>query len=95
MLPRLALGAAIAGVAIWLALHRDSLDPALIENSIRDLGPWAPVGHVVLFAVGTVLFLPGAVLGLAGGLLFGPLWGTILNLAGATLGATAAFLVGR
>lgn len=32
---------------------------------------------------------------LAGGLLFGPLWGTILNLIGATLGATAAFLVGR
>ena len=33
--------------------------------------------------------------GLAGGLLFGPLWGTILNLAGVMLGATAAFLVGR
>ncbi|MBR2813104.1 MAG: VTT domain-containing protein [Reyranella sp.] len=49
----------------------------------------------MLFAIATVLFLPGAVFGLAGGLLFGPLWGTILNLIGATLGATAAFLVGR
>lgn len=95
MLPRLALAATIAGAAIWLALHRDSLDPALIESSIRDLGPWGPVGYVVLFAVATVLFLPGAVFGLAGGLLFGPLWGTIFNLIGATLGATAAFLVGR
>ena len=53
MLPRLALGAAITGAAIWLALHRDSLDPALIKSSIRDLGPWAPIGHVVLFAVAT------------------------------------------
>lgn len=95
MLPRLALAAAIAGAATWLALNRDSLDPSLIESAIRDLGPWAPVGHVVLFAVATVLFLPGVVFGLAGGLLFGPLWGTILNLVGATLGGTAAFLVGR
>src|SRR5262245_37758495 len=51
--------------------------------------------HVVLFALGTVLFVPGALFGLAGGLVFGPVWGTVLNLAGATLGATAAFLVAR
>ena len=95
VLPRLILGIAIAGVAIWLALNRDRLDPALIESSIRDLGPWAPLGHVVLFAVGTVLFVPGAILGLAGGALFGPFLGTVVNLAGATLGATASFLVAR
>jgi uncharacterized membrane protein YdjX (TVP38/TMEM64 family) len=60
-----------------------------------DLGPWGPAAHVVLFALGTVLFVPGALFGLAGGVLFGPVWGTILNIAGATLGATAAFLVAR
>jgi len=49
----------------------------------------------VLFALGTVLFVPGALFGLAGGVLFGPVWGTILNIAGATLVATAAFLVAR
>jgi uncharacterized membrane protein YdjX (TVP38/TMEM64 family)/rhodanese-related sulfurtransferase len=95
VLPRLVFGVAIAGAAIWLALNRDSLNPALIESSIRDLGAWAPLGHVVLFAVGTVLFVPGAIFGLAGGVLFGPLWGTILNLAGATVGASAAFLTAR
>lgn len=92
LLLRLALAGAIAGVAIWLAFK---LDPALVEDAIRNLGTWAPAGHVVLFALGTILFVPGAIFGLAGGLLFGPLWGTLLNLAGATLGATAAFLVGR
>jgi len=95
VLPRLALALAIAGGAIWLALNRDSLDPALIEDSIRDLGLWAALAHVVIFAVGTVLFVPGAIFGLAGGVLFGPLWGAILNLVGATLGATAAFLTAR
>ena len=95
LLPRLVLALAIAGAAIWLALNRESVDPARIATSIRDLGGWAPLAHVALFAVGTVLFVPGAVLGLAGGVLFGPLWGTILNLAGATLGAATAFLVAR
>lgn len=94
-LPRLALGAAIAGAAILLWLHRDTIDSAAFESGVRDLGAWAPAGHVVLFALGTILFLPGAIFGLAGGLLFGPLWGTVFNLCGATLGATAAFLVGR
>jgi uncharacterized membrane protein YdjX (TVP38/TMEM64 family)/rhodanese-related sulfurtransferase len=95
ILPRLVLTLAIAGAAIWLALNRGQLDPALIESSVRDLGPWAPLAHVVLFAIGTVLFVPGAIFGLAGGALFGPLWGTLLNLAGATLGATASFLIAR
>ncbi len=95
VLPRLLLGLAILVVALWLALNRDQLDPALIEGAIRNLGLWAPVAHVVLFALGTVLFVPGALFGLTGGVLFGPVWGTALNLAGATLGATAAFLVAR
>lgn len=94
-LPRLALAAAIAGAALWLWLNRDAIDPTAFENGIRSLGVWAPAAHVVLFALGTILFIPGAIFGLAGGLLFGPLWGTAFNLCGATLGATAALLVGR
>ena len=95
ILPRLLLALAIAGAAIWLAFNRERLDTALIESAICGLGLWAPLVHVVLFAVGTVLFVPGAIFGLAGGALFGPLWGTLLNLAGATLGATASFLIAR
>ena len=48
-----------------------------------------------IFAVATVLFLPGAVFGLAGGALFGPIWGVVWNLTGATVGATLAFLAAR
>ena len=75
--------------------NRNQVDPALIENAMRALGPWGPAAHVVLFALGTVLFVPGILFALAGGMLFGPVWGTILNLTGATLGATAAFLAAR
>ena len=84
---RVLLGLVIAGAALWLFVNRDRLDPALLETAVRDLGPWAPLAHIALFTLATLLFVPGA--------LFGPLWGTALNLVGATLGATAALLVGR
>ena len=57
------------------SFNRDRLDPALLETAVRDLGPWAPLAHIALFALGTLLFVPGAIFGLAGGALFGPLWG--------------------
>ena len=93
--PRLILTLLVAAVAVWLALSRDRLDPALIESAMHDLGFWAPLGHIILFAFGTILFVPGAIFGFVGGAFFGPFWGTALNLGGATLGATAAFLIGR
>jgi uncharacterized membrane protein YdjX (TVP38/TMEM64 family) len=95
IVPRLLLGLIIAAATIWLVLIRDRIDQPLIEGLMRDLGIFGPLAYVALFAVGTVLFVPGAIFGLTGGALFGPLWGTLLNLAGATIGATAAFLVAR
>ncbi len=49
--PRLVLGLLVAAVAVWLAFNRDLLDPALIEGAIHRLGLWAPLGHMLLFAV--------------------------------------------
>lgn len=79
-IPRLFLALIIAATAIWLAVNRNQLDVSEFEARIRGLGLLAPFAHVVLFAVGTVLFLPGALFGLAGGALFGPAWGTLVNL---------------
>jgi uncharacterized membrane protein YdjX (TVP38/TMEM64 family) len=50
---------------------------------------------MALYALATVLFLPGSLLTIAGGALFGPVWGSFYSLTGATLGATLAFLVAR
>jgi uncharacterized membrane protein YdjX (TVP38/TMEM64 family)/rhodanese-related sulfurtransferase len=50
---------------------------------------------MMLYAVATVAFVPGAIFSLIGGALFGPLWGSIWNLLGATFGATLSFLVAR
>jgi uncharacterized membrane protein YdjX (TVP38/TMEM64 family) len=64
-------------------------------ESIQGWGIWGPVGLVLLYIVVCLLFLPGSVLTLAAGLLFGVLPGIITASLGATLGAVAAFLVGR
>ncbi len=92
LLPRAGLLVALLATGLALLINRQALDPAALEAFVRGLGAWAPIAHVVLFAAGTVLFLPGALFGLMGGVLFGPLWGTLLNLIGATLGATLSFL---
>lgn len=95
LLPRLFVLAAIGGAILWAALNRDQLDPAALDAWLSGLGVWGPVVYVTVYAAGTVAFLPGSVFALAGGVLFGPLWGAILNLLGATIGASVAFLVAR
>ena len=87
----LLLGSAVA----WVYFHRQNLALADLEAWISAQGSLAPALFVLAYAVGTVLFVPGSLMTLAGGAVFGPVWGTALNLAGATLGALLAFLVAR
>jgi uncharacterized membrane protein YdjX (TVP38/TMEM64 family) len=61
----------------------------------ENLGWWAPVAFVVLWVGSAVFFLPGLILTIAGGLIFGAVWGTVWTTIGANLGAVAAFLIGR
>ncbi len=92
---RLLLGLLLL-VAIGLAvLNRDQLDATALEQWLEQAGWAAPLLFMALYAVVTVLFLPGSVVTLIGGALFGPLYGTLYNLTGATLGAGLAFLASR
>src|SRR3989454_1841946 len=88
---------AIVGIGIVLALKyfhvQDLLKSAL--DWIGKLGPWGPVIFVGLYVVATVLFVPGSVLTLGAGVVFGVALGSVCVSISATLGATAAFLVGR
>ena len=93
--PRLALALLLVAAVVLAWLYRDRISLATLDAWLGSLGFWAPLGYLVLYALATVAFVPGAIVTLAGGALFGPFWGSILNLAGATLGATLAFLVGR
>jgi uncharacterized membrane protein YdjX (TVP38/TMEM64 family) len=84
----------VAGIALAV-LFRDRFDVLALERWIQDAGIWAPLLFMAVYAAAAVLFLPGSVLTLAGGALFGPVLGTFYNLTGATIGATLAFLIAR
>jgi len=50
---------------------------------------------IALYAGATAAAIPGTILALAGGVLFGFFWGTIFNTIAANIGANLAFLVAR
>lgn len=79
-------------ISIWAVKY---LDINALTQWVDGLGPLAWLGFMLLYAIATVLFLPGSVLTLAGGSLFGPWLGTFVNLTGATLGAALSFLIAR
>jgi uncharacterized membrane protein YdjX (TVP38/TMEM64 family) len=62
---------------------------------ISSLGIVSGLAFIGIYILATVAFLPGSILTLGAGVLFGIGWGTLYVFVGATLGATAAFLVGR
>jgi uncharacterized membrane protein YdjX (TVP38/TMEM64 family) len=84
---------AVGFVVLW-AFHSDVTIESL-QQWIADLGIWAPIGFVVLYAVATVAMVPGSIFDLIGGALFGPYLGSVLDLTGGSLGAALAFLVAR
>src|SRR3990167_11176638 len=86
--------ALMAGIAV-AAAYREQFSATALQNWMQDAGVAAPLMFMALYAAATVLFLPGSILTISGGALFGPVWGTFYSLTGATLGATLAFLVAR
>ncbi len=61
----------------------------------QGLGLWGPLVVAAFYILACVLLLPGGIITLAAGFLFGVVTATITVSVGSTLGASAAFLVGR
>ncbi len=75
--------------------YRDYINQDQVELWLERAGLWAPLFFILLYALATVLFIPGTVLTIVGGALFGPIYGSLINLTGATIGASFAFLISR
>lgn len=88
----LAAAAALVAAAQYFPVQ-DLLQQALAW--IGGLGPWGVVLFIAIYVAATVFFVPGSVLTLGAGAVFGVVWGSVYVSIAATLGATCAFLVGR
>ena len=93
--PRVAFAVVLAAAIAWAVANRQQVDLAALEAAVRNAGASAPLAYMALYVAATVLFLPGSIFGLAGGVLFGPIWGAVYTLIAATIGATLAFLAAR
>lgn len=92
---RLLLLLLVVGVIVLVAFNAEQLNPQSMQQFIKDSGQLAPLFFMLAYILSTVLFLPGSVLTLLGGALFGPVLGTFYSLTAATLGAMLAFLIAR
>lgn len=93
---RLLAALAALGLALAAVLFLD-VQPILRAAlaRIEDLGPLGAAAFVGIYVVACVLLVPGSVLTLGAGAVYGVVRGSLLVSLASTLGATAAFLAGR
>ena len=91
------IGVLIVAAACLVGLKYFGIQQRLqaVLQWIHDLGPAAPAAYILFYAISCIFAIPGSLLTLAGGFLFGIGPGTVYVSIGATLGATFAFLVSR
>lgn len=98
----LAMLAGLAAAAVASGLHESLTLESLVRHRAA-IKAWiaahpvlAPAVFMLAYAAAVTLAMPGAaVLTVAGGFLFGWLWGSLFTMVGATLGALALFLAAR
>lgn len=71
------------------------LEHETLRALIQRYGALAPLIYLLVYAIAPAFFLPGLPITIAGGLLFGPLWGVVYTITGSTAGACIAFLISR
>lgn len=70
----------------------------LLHHTLQLIQNWGWVGglaFILLYIVATIFLVPGSILTLGAGLVFGVVWGSVYVLIGAIIGETVAFLLGR
>jgi len=90
---------AVAVILIIVLVKQSGISDAISLKSIRamvdSLGFWGPIGFILVYALATSFGLPGTIITVAGGLIFGKWLGTLFNLIGAVLGSSGAFWIAR
>lgn len=62
----------------------------LMQGSI-----WGPLIYILIYALRPITFFSAALLTIAGGFLFGPVWGVVYTVIGANASAMTAYAIGR
>ena len=99
-------GQKVAALAIWLLViggylwytQTNNLSPlAAVKNLVGSIqsSVYGPLFYILLYALRPLIFFPASLLTLAGGFLFGPVWGVLYTIVASNASAMVAYLVGR
>src|SRR5437762_323060 len=92
------LAAFTAAIGLFLVLSRFFPIVDLIaaaQKRVVDLGPGSALCYPLLFAACNLLLLPGGILSVGAGFLFGLWWGFFIVLLGNSIGAAISFALSR
>jgi uncharacterized membrane protein YdjX (TVP38/TMEM64 family) len=85
-------------VGLFIAVRAFHLQEYFQEDHLRQFlaawGVWGPLIYLLVWTIAP-LCIPGSPITIAGGIMFGPVWGVIYTAFGSTAGACLAFLVAR
>jgi uncharacterized membrane protein YdjX (TVP38/TMEM64 family) len=90
---------AVIATVLWLwgePIWRLLTDEQAIERLVEQAGPWGPLALILISIVQIIVApIPGYVVQLAAGYLYGPLWGGIFAAIGMVLGGMIAMVLAR
>ena len=86
------IAAALLATISFLPLKQWS---SSLQDWVESLGVWGPVALGLIYIVATVVFVPGTLLTLVAGAVFGLVVGFITVSIASTIGASLAFLIAR
>jgi uncharacterized membrane protein YdjX (TVP38/TMEM64 family) len=91
----IALGLAV--IALLVAVRLLPMDEWLsaFQRRVAGTGAWGGVVYGLVYVACALLFVPGSLLTIGAGLVFGLLWGTLVVSAASTATAALAFLIAR
>ncbi len=96
---KIIIAVVVIGLGIFLANYFGLLEflsnvPAM-QAWFNSLGIWGYLAYILLYTVIAIFMIPGSMLTIAGGIVFGSIIGGVLSMIAGTTGATAAFIVAR
>jgi uncharacterized membrane protein YdjX (TVP38/TMEM64 family) len=91
-------GALVLAIALAIALSR--FVPAVnfieaLQQRVMSWGAWGAICYPLLFALCSILLLPGGILAVGGGFFFGLWWGFLIVFAGNVVATAISFALSR
>lgn len=87
----------VAAAALFAAVRLLPLDVwlARFQEWVAGIGVWGGALYALVYVASALLFVPGSLLTIGAGLVFGVVWGTVIVSLAATTTAALAFLIAR